>query len=197
MRPFFILFQSTFPQGERPGAQPGDLGGKRFNPRSRKGNDRLGRDIKKEKHSFNPRSRKGNDHVDGKKKRICFCFNPRSRKGNDWYSFYASICIAVSIHVPARGTTAFLLHILLRLFRFNPRSRKGNDGALSGITSFKALFQSTFPQGERHSSSMNKRNRICFNPRSRKGNDVSPKAKRRYERMFQSTFPQGERRKWR
>ena len=78
-----IMFQSTFPQGER----------RRFDGRPA---------IIK---GFNPRSRKGNDYdtvyVSGKK----IGFNPRSRKGNDMHVRDQSDKTVVSIHVPARGTT--------------------------------------------------------------------------------------------
>ena len=54
---------------------------------------------------FNPRSREGNDgcyfytHFSYK------CFNPRSREGNDVLQFLLESPEAVSIHVPARETT--------------------------------------------------------------------------------------------
>ena len=55
------------------------------------------------------------------------CFNPRSRKGNDYSQSTVGWFEYVSIHVPARGTT-YPAHILILVM----------------------LFQSTFPQGERH-----------------------------------------------
>ena len=56
------------------------------------------------------------------------CFNPRSRKGNDG--------------TPESSKCGIV--------RFNPRSRKGNDGGKPGISVQGMGFQSTFPQGERH-----------------------------------------------
>ena len=53
-------------------------------------------------------------------------FNPRSRTGNDAYRRSTLIRSEVSIHVPARGTTA-----------------------MSNLAKAKERFQSTFPHGER------------------------------------------------
>ena len=57
---------------------------------------------------------------------------------------------AVSIHVPARGTTRVLRNARYKLRRFNPRSREGNDSYCQGI----------------------RRQWTSFNPRSREGNDI-------------------------
>ena len=80
-----LVFQSTFPRGERhnDGRQMRDVWN--FNPRSRVGNDGDLRDDKKDPSHFNPRSRVGNDRH--------FCRGVH-RKG-------------ISIHVPAWGTTSF------------------------------------------------------------------------------------------
>ena len=146
---FASLFQSTFPQGERPAEKGYGRDYCRFNPRSRKGNDLMPVAIETPKSCFNPRSRKGNDRL------VRYCcsilkgFNPRSRKGNDGgttnYENLSNVSIhvpargttvgkyafgsklLVSIHVPARGTTPDLSAISQSLKRFNPRSRKGND----------------------------------------------------------------------
>ena len=75
-------------------------------------------------------------------------FNPRSRKGNDSATAITSRPYVVSIHVPARGTTGL---------RCSP--------------SALCRFQSTFPQGERQSCDNPVSVVQCFNPRSRKGND--------------------------
>ena len=75
-------------------------------------------------------------------------FNPRSRKGNDCKLLHGYLLFVVSIHVPARGTTSIAATLRLTV-----------------------LFQSTFPQGERHSG-------VSFPLISY---------------LFQSTFPQGER----
>ena len=122
---------------------------------------------------YNTRSRKGNDVVNSSYNLFAFCFNPRSRKGNDASGLFCKLQYLVSIHVPARGTT------LAQIW-----------------AAIDELFQSTFPQGERHYSlfagigndnvSIHVPARgttvpvpVClcslcrFNPRSRKGNDTS------------------------
>ena len=121
-------------------------------------------------------------------------FNPRSRVGNDpnWCRG-DYIPISISIHVPAWGTTQSLLQakeiskISIHVPAwgttkcpvstnwisgyFNPRSRVGND-----------LFQY-----------------LCciladyFNPRSRVGNDLMGAGHWSLIPLFQSTFPRGER----
>ena len=132
-----MVFQSTFPRGERHGK-----GGKPaaksaisihvpargttreqttlfdfhidFNPRSREGNDLSGKINVPNFQYFNPRSREGNDM--GKGCEICkrFDFNPRSREGNDIQS----------------------AHFRLGTLHFNPRSREGNDLPYFGLGFF-------------------------------------------------------------
>ena len=99
-----------------------------------------------------------------------FSFNPRSRKGND--TFYGGVGnkYFVSIHAPARGTTADSC-LPRDLGCFNPRSRKGNDRTpsllyFSAIVSIHAPARGTTP-------------------------DLHPNG---VHRGFQSTLPQGERR---
>ena len=120
------MFQSTFPQGERPALIP----------------------FSAMRKCFNPRSRKGNDSPYFSRMRFLHCFNPRSRKGNDpavWFSMHhspVSIHVPargttqrlVSIHVPARGTTAiiykFPLYFLLlsmQLYQYNPGNASPAD----------------------------------------------------------------------
>src|SRR5207247_1138066 len=100
---------------------------------------------------------------------------------------------------------------------FNPRSRKGSDQYIIHHQRNNHLFQSTLPQGERHSPlvrlnapsivSIHAPARgatgICvlksstasrFNPRSRKGSDPWLAQFREPMETFQSTLPQGERR---
>ena len=127
------------------------------------------------------------------------CFNPRSRKGNDVYRHHSCMFVGVSIHVPARGTTAPSRSYSDSFSGFNPRSRKGNDPICIRIPHFCAVsihvpargttlcrmwccleqieFQSTFPQGER--LNITPIISICksFNPRSRKGNDGGRRVK--------------------
>ena len=85
------LFQSTFPQGERLCLLPSVPGSSGFNPRSRKGNDPL-------------RSSRSAPFSG---------FNPRSRKGNDEMTSSDTTVTLVSIHVPARGTTAITYNFYL------------------------------------------------------------------------------------
>ena len=122
--------------------------------------------------------------------------------------------LSVSIHVPARGTTqARMQSIVTQLFQstfpqgerrlvaavaalgagFNPRSRKGNDHSQSFYAGSPSEFQSTFPQGERRGSD---KNQLCFRIVSI---HVPARGTTENKRVlpitqkFQSTFPQGER----
>ena len=119
-------------------------------------------------------------------------FNPRSRKGNDYRFAYSNSTIKISIHVPARGTTAsaldfpisarfqstfpqgerrFRFLFCLRKSKFQSTFPQGERLLTHPASSAYGLFQSTFPQGERHPSSMQVLPLKNFNPRSRKGND--------------------------
>ena len=211
------MFQSTFPQGERRQGKgkEGSTDDVSIHVPAR-GTTSTGRGNRYRPDRFNPRSRKGNDFVKYDFFVSSFQFQStfpqgerllRDRARKRKYQFQSTFPqgerhpldvvtdtdLIVSIHVPARGTTArynhsysqgiVSIHVPARGTTgrrgtldhfdrgFNPRSRKGNDGLVLNVNT----------------------TRVGFNPRSRKGNDVSPKAKRRYERMFQSTFPQGER----
>ena len=123
------VFQSTFPQGERPSHHCLCLTCYlRFNPRSRKGNDQVGDIVPLYVEGFNPRSRKGNDCL----------FECLLNRGG------------VSIHVPARGTTTAVqgrkiygvvsIHVPARGTTMRRRPQ----------ADMPQMFQSTFPQGERH-----------------------------------------------
>ena len=77
----------------------------------------------------------------------------------------------ISIHAPARGATRLVrLQQLMHLY-FNPRSRKGSDIEYYNALTKALQFQSTLPQGERHTT---KKELLCI-------------------QVFQSTLPQGER----
>ena len=142
-------FQSTFPQGERP--LPSSCLQRvlfSFNPRSRKGNDAAETLIESilnvsihvpargtTKHfaetvnpggfqSTFPQGERPNYQEEAL---IDYGFNPRSRKGNDLIRSLEHLTRDVSIHVPARGTTL--------TYKVSERPA--------------AMFQSTFPQGER------------------------------------------------
>ena len=98
----------------------------------------------------------------------------------------------ISIHVPAWGTTDYSIKRSFIISYFNPRSRVGNDNLYDviaesfiisihvpawGTTGYTALgkllaiFQSTFPRGERPERRACREHREHFNPRSRVGND--------------------------
>ena len=166
-------FQSTFPRGER----------------------REGTAIITAKCDFNPRSRVGNDGIASEQYTSFPNFNPRSRVGNDGGYRTVSVKSAISIHVPAWGTTgsdhgpctptAISIHVPAwgttnhhqtqepTALYFNPRSRVGNDVSVSTSTGYPQKFQSTFPRGERQEVADMADKPIDFNPRSRVGNDCT------------------------
>ena len=126
---FALIFQSTFPRGERH-HQPGYhyllhsfqstfLCGERrhitrmqlttlhFNPRSRVGNDGWSYSDRICDRDFNPHSCVGNDTKCEKKLRSYPDFNPRSLVGNDDSKHPRHCFFSISIHVPSWGTTVF------------------------------------------------------------------------------------------
>ena len=62
-------------------------------------------------------------------------------------------------------------NMLTDSFYFNPRSRVGNDQSAVEKAVKDALFQSTFPRGERLAGAILGLAGKDFNPRSRVGND--------------------------
>ena len=103
---------------------------------------------------------------------ILYYFNPRSRVGNDEVKEAIQTTSQISIHVPAWGTTHVqrLRPVNYAVFQSTfPRGERLRYGSIDG-NSIK--FQSTFPRGERQN--------VCrlflifchFNPRSRVGNDA-------------------------
>ena len=128
-----VVFQSTFPRGERPLPVLSAPPSSHFNPRSRVGNDAGSRRHDVRRNDFNPRSRVGNDPKrSGDLLSVLpfqstfprgerpFCshtmyvytyFNPRSRVGND----------------------RIIFRKMLSNIDFNPRSRVGNDAAHSEV----------------------------------------------------------------
>ena len=119
-------------------------------------------------------------------------FNPRSREGNDASLLSCLYCIVVSIHVPARGTTAMLfLRLAIVKVSIHVPARGTTkilkEGCCTAGVSIHVpargtteeilpndtvdMFQSTFPRGERQ---------ITTRPHQQC-------------RQFQSTFPRGER----
>ena len=125
---FALIFQSTFPRGERH-HQPGYhyllhsfqstfLCGERrhitrmqlttlhFNPRSRVGNDGWSYSDRICDRDFNPHSCVGNDTKCEKKLRSYPDFNPRSLVGNDDSKHPRHCFFSISIHFPSWGTTS-------------------------------------------------------------------------------------------
>ena len=101
---------------------------------------------------------------------------------------------AISIHVPAWGTTMEVLPTQKKKMYFNPRSRVGNDVGVAVLAPISCLFQSTFPRGERQNVKLTTDGICDFNPRSRVGNDGSATVSCSFAVFsFQSTFPRGER----
>ena len=146
---FALIFQSTFPRGERH-HQPGYhyllhsfqstfLCGERrhitrmqlttlhFNPRSRVGNDGWSYSDRICDRDFNPHSCVGNDTKCEKKLRSYPDFNPRSLVGNDESDTSDMISSKISIHVPSWGTTDYRHTGSKDRKNFNPRSLVGND----------------------------------------------------------------------
>jgi len=143
-------------------------------------------------------------------------FNPRSHKGSDEDgSSLTAVTIGISIHAPTRGATGcpgmlpvcwcISIHAPTRgatgLCGWNPRIDTISIHAPTrGATLYNLIhvptmaFQSTLPQGERLSPSLNLANFQDFNPRSHKGSDIVQSVLKTTKAEFQSTLPQGERR---
>ena len=98
-------------------------------------------------------------------------FNPRSLVGNDAPVISTTKFFEISIHVPSWGTTNFRTKKRNSSLYFNPRSLVGNDGLMLRTSSGK----------------------VYFNPRSLVGNDPIPYCSYNFRFSFQSTFPRGER----
>ena len=166
-----MLFQSTFPRGERrllPERRDAMLGN--FNPRSLVGNDVSVQRNLYRGFNFNPRSLVGNDAALYTLVPYCADFNPRSLVGNDQSPRSCRRCpryfnprsLVGNDHSEPRPSDSE--------YDFNPRSLVGNDDigaafeAIENISihvpswgttampwrsqRFRA-FQSTFPRGER------------------------------------------------
>ena len=126
----FVLFQSTFPRGERPSSSTRIPFLSQFQSTFPRGERRLECRVWKSIIYFNPRSRVGNDVKSGK---------------------HTVIHSIISIHVPAWGTTiqsecpraalrfqstfprgerhSHTNVLVVHLLHFNPRSRVGNDSS--------------------------------------------------------------------
>ena len=119
-----LFFQSTFPRGERPVRNAYIFGTAYFQSTFPRG----------ERHY---RLLQTNYHLP---------FNPRSREGNDKTAGFWQRIAALSIHVPARGTTKMWTKWFKSIRTFNPRSREGNDSNFSQITfMFSSLISIIIP----------------------------------------------------
>ena len=169
-QPPCILFQSTFPRGER----------------------RHRYQILRTKNRFQSTFPRGERRTGGSQAVAACNFNPRSLVGNDGLHFHRDWRRFISIHVPSWGTTAVKKNTSQDETDFNPRSLVGNDegGGFAPLkkvisihvpswgttgdfarTSGSWAFQSTFPRGER----------------------LARLGKFGWTALFQSTFPRGER----
>ena len=144
--------------------------------------------------NFNPRSRVGNDPVTPIGQLIIKNFNPRSRVGNDLISSTVGKYNFISIHVPAWGTTLFVVPSASVLIISIHVPAWGTTQEWDPGLNRPLLFQSTFPRGERQGDFEWRAHIQDFNPRSRVGNDLSIPQVSIYNIQFQSTFPRGERR---
>ena len=145
------MFQTTFPQGERRSDRKNKrLQCQRFNPRSRKGNDRYAQ-------RHDPAMLQVSIHVPA--------------RGTTHQTRISSSGFAVSIHVPARGTTIKFIQETRGMDVSIHVPARGTTLERMSFSLFR-VFQSTFPQGERRYNEFTSyTSPHCFNPRSRKGND--------------------------
>ena len=121
--------------------------------------------------NFNPRSRVGNDPVTPIGQLIIKNFNPRSRVGNDLISSTVGKYNFISIHVPAWGTTLFVVPSASVLIISIHVPAWGTTQEWDPGLNRPLLFQSTFPRGERRCKNWIYSVTENFNPRSRVGND--------------------------
>ena len=100
------VFQSTFPHGERQLTYVQKGKGWGFQSTFPHGERRAAVLPGWIFPGFNPRSRTGNDRHRHRHRHRRYRFNPRSRTGNDYRrQGLSDRDVCVSIHVPARGTT--------------------------------------------------------------------------------------------
>ena len=146
---FALIFQSTFPRGERH-HQPGyHYLLHSFQSTFLCGERRHITRMQLTTLHFNPRSRVGNDKFLIVIDLLYLYFNPRSLVGNDDMASGTDVGgLAISIHVPSWGTTYPVRYSpIWRKFQSTfPRGER--RGYIPGYTIFRG-FQSTFPRGER------------------------------------------------
>ena len=111
-QPPCILFQSTFPRGER----------------------RHRYQILRTKNRFQSTFPRGERRTGGSQAVAACNFNPRSLVGNDGLHFHRDWRRFISIHVPSWGTTAVKKNTSQDETDFNPRSLVGNDNFISRVS---------------------------------------------------------------
>ncbi len=124
---------------------------------------------------------------------ILYYFNPRSRVGNDEVKEAIQTTSQISIHVPAWGTTHVQRLRPVNYAVFQSTFPRGERRRETKKAMFGWAFQSTFPRGERRSLS-------CIFIHDELFQSTFPRGERlRYGSIdgnsikFQSTFPRGER----
>ena len=146
---FALIFQSTFPRGERH-HQPG---------------------YHYLLHSFQSTFLCGERRHITRMQLTTLHFNPRSRVGNDGWSYSDRICDRDFNPHSCVGNDTKCEKKLRSYPDFNPRSLVGNDRIWQNTLPSRWKFQSTFPRGERLYTDMQKLIMFNFNPRSLVGND--------------------------
>ena len=143
------LFQSTFPQGERPTIRGHTNNPGGFNPRSRKGNDCRYTSQKYTQQTFQSTFPQGERQPKYRHDVATVMFQSTFPQGERRAGSEGCREIqAVSIHVPARGTTqGWRIHDLYKRFQSTFPQGERQDEKKKEITNEE--FQSTFPQGER------------------------------------------------
>ena len=101
--------------------------------------------------------------------------------------------LAISIHVPAWGTTFLWIRRTCLSAHFNPRSRVGNDMLGYCCSSYQIQFQSTFPRGERRLLLLSLFSYYRFQSTFPRGERLLQDKIFFCASQFQSTFPRGER----
>ena len=166
-----MIFQSTFPRGERQIPFRQSTHPPNFNPRSRVGNDSNGYIAVLDSVSFQSTFPRGERPFPLGFHCQTVNFNPRSRVGNDLTECTPVSLIRFQSTFP-RGERRKRKKGERQKWNFNPRSRVGND----------------------HEGRVFARQSNNFNPRSRVGNDIRRHRESLTYCGFQSTFPRGERR---
>ena len=142
--------------------------------------------------NFNPRAHEGHDPHTRLHDSSSLHFNPRAHEGHDARVMREFGTLAISIHVPTRGTTipagvslperdfsprAHEGHARagntwsLPCRNFNPRAHEGHD-LRSAYPMQPRVFQSTCPRGARLARSASAVCPVNFNPRAHEGHDL-------------------------